>query len=628
MISILLALAPQILGKVPPVLGPFVGAVEPRQVSVFARVTTGEQDVLLSIVDADGKSLGDFRVATLPEHDFCVHWTVPNLKPGSSYAVAMRGRRTFFRTPDEPDRPGRVSIAFGSCADDRPGLVNPVWASIQKDAPDALALIGDTPYIDSTDASIQIRRYREFIGSPELSALLQTTAFYATWDDHDFAFDGADGTAKGKEASRTAFLEYHANPSAGEGDQGIFTRFRSGPADVFLLDTRWFSGTEKSFADPEKPTLLGARQWEWLKRELSASTAPFKLLVSGMIWNEAVRPGKPDYWMAYPYERAALFAYLAEKKISGVVLIGGDIHRSRALVHPSSETGVPYPIHEWITSPLGTSVMDEANAPHPDLVFDRGEKHSYLIVTADSLKTPPTLTASFRSAGAGEMYHLSIGGNGQPSNTAIVAEPRTDEGGVKRTNQVLERAKAGPADLVFLGDSITEGWEGAGAEVWAKRYAPRKAIELGVGGDRTQHVLSRIDHGQLDGVAPKLVVLMIGTNNSNGDDHTAREIADGIGAVVSRIREKLPQTKILLLAIFPRGDTPNPQREKNAEASRFASKLADGKAVRYLDIGERFLGKDGSISKEIMPDFLHLSPRGYQLWADAIEAQVREILGK
>src|SRR5439155_21488655 len=133
------------------------------------------------------------------------------------------------------------------------------------------------------------------------------------------------------EASRRAFLEYHVNPSAGEGEQGIYTRFRLGAADVFLLDTRWFSGTEKSFADPEKTTLLGAKQWEWLQRGLQDSSAPFKLLVCGMIWNEAVRPGKPDYWMKYPWERAALFHFLAEKKIAGVVLVGGDIHRSRAL---------------------------------------------------------------------------------------------------------------------------------------------------------------------------------------------------------------------------------------------------------------------------------------------------------
>jgi beta-glucosidase len=201
------------------------------------------------------------------------------------------------------------------------------------------------------------------------------------------------------------------------------------------------------------------------------------------------------------------------------------------------------------------------------------------------------------------------------------------------------RAKQGAAngdiDLIFLGDSITQGWETDGKDVWAKSYGPRHAFNIGVSGDRTQHVLWRLDHGNVDGLAkpakghaPKLLVMMIGTNNSNGNDNSAEEIGDGVKAIVASLRQKLPETKILMLAIFPRGEKPNPQREKNAKASELASKAADGKMVHYLDIGKAFLEKDGTLTKEVMPDALHLSPKGYQIWADSIEPKVRELMGE
>ncbi len=218
------------------------------------------------------------------------------------------------------------------------------------------------------------------------------------------------------------------------------------------------------------------------------------------------------------------------------------------------------------------------------------------------------------------------------SHSAVTPVDRTDERWVTRNESLNARARKGGIDLIFLGDSITQGWEGVGKEVWAKHYAPRRALNLGISGDRTQHVLWRLDHGNLDGLVspdgagPKLIVLMIGTNNSNGDDNTAAEIADGIKAIVEKLRARLPKTKILMLAIFPRGETPNPQRDKNAEASLLASKIGDGDMVHYLDIGARFLSPDGTLSKDIMPDGLHLSPRGYEIWAEAIDANVEELM--
>jgi lysophospholipase L1-like esterase len=208
--------------------------------------------------------------------------------------------------------------------------------------------------------------------------------------------------------------------------------------------------------------------------------------------------------------------------------------------------------------------------------------------------------------------------------TTLVPVPR-DGGWMKRHESINAVAKSGDIDLVFVGDSITQGW--GNNDVWKKFYGHRRAMNAGIGGDRTQHVLWRLDHGNVDGIKPKLVVLMIGTNNSNREDNTAEEIGAGIVAIVGKLKEKLPEAKILVLAVFPRGEKPNAQREKNAKASEIASRTADDKQVFFLDIGQQFLGEDGILSKEIMPDYLHLTAKGYEIWAKSIEPKVAAILG-
>ncbi|MGE0480967.1 MAG: GDSL-type esterase/lipase family protein [Phycisphaerae bacterium] len=242
----------------------------------------------------------------------------------------------------------------------------------------------------------------------------------------------------------------------------------------------------------------------------------------------------------------------------------------------------------------------------------------------------------------GAPFVLSQSAATAPAHSAVTPAPRSADWWTKRHEALCERARAADAALVFIGDSITQGWETAGKDVWGRFYDQRGACNLGISGDRTQHVLWRLDHGALDAwappadvaatrparQAPKLAVLMIGTNNSNGTDNTPGEIADGITAIVGQLRARLPGTRVLVLGIFPRGEKPNPQREKNADASARVAKLADGKMVHYLDIGRKFLDPDGVLEKDIMPDLLHLSPRGYEIWAEAIEPTVKELLGE
>lgn len=211
-------------------------------------------------------------------------------------------------------------------------------------------------------------------------------------------------------------------------------------------------------------------------------------------------------------------------------------------------------------------------------------------------------------------------------NDAIVPVPR-DGGWMKRHESFNERVKQGHADLLFIGDSITQGWEGAGKGVWEKFYGKRNAVNLGIGGDRTQHVLWRLDNGNVEGIKPKLAVLMIGTNNSG--TNTSEQIAAGVKAIVEKLRTKLPETKVLVLGIFPRGaDKTNKNRQVNEGANEIIKGLADDKAVFYLDIGPNFLQDDGTLSKEVMPDLLHLNEKSYTTWAESIEPKVKELLGE
>ncbi len=209
-------------------------------------------------------------------------------------------------------------------------------------------------------------------------------------------------------------------------------------------------------------------------------------------------------------------------------------------------------------------------------------------------------------------------------NDAIKPVPR-DGNWMKRHDSFNERVKQGNVDLLFIGDSITQAWEGPGKEAWAKQFAPKNAVNLGIGGDRTQHVLWRLDNGNIKDIKPKLAVIMIGTNNSR--QNKPEETAAGVTAIVTKLREKLPETKILLLAIFPRGaDNNDMLRQVNTQVNEQISKLADGKMVEFLYIGPKFLAEDGTLNKEIMPDLLHLSVKGYEIWAEAIEPHVTRMM--
>lgn len=218
--------------------------------------------------------------------------------------------------------------------------------------------------------------------------------------------------------------------------------------------------------------------------------------------------------------------------------------------------------------------------------------------------------------------------------TSMEGKPNANFGqidaGFKRQHESFLQRKQQPVGLVFLGDSITAGW-GRAKDIWAEHYQKHDVANFGISGDRTQHVLWRIENGELDGISPKVVVLMIGTNNIG--NHSADQIAAGVTAIVQAIHTKLPNTKVLLLGIFPRVEkatdargNPNPTRVKLQQVNQAIAKLDDGKQTRYLEIWKQFLAEDGTLPKTIMPDSLHPNAQGYKIWADSMQPLLDEMM--
>jgi lysophospholipase L1-like esterase len=213
------------------------------------------------------------------------------------------------------------------------------------------------------------------------------------------------------------------------------------------------------------------------------------------------------------------------------------------------------------------------------------------------------------------------------SQVAIATTPtdRLLEGWWKQRHEACLKVES--CDVAFLGDSITQGWEVEGRAIWDKLFAPLKAANFGFGGDRTEHVLWRLANGELIPAKPKLVVIMIGTNNIGHRSTNAEATAEGVRAIVGQLRKGLPKSRILLLGILPRGRTADDEMRRSvAQATEGFKTGADGKYVHFFDSGRPFLRADGLLRDTLMPDLLHLNSDGYEVWARAIEPEIRRLL--
>ena len=220
-------------------------------------------------------------------------------------------------------------------------------------------------------------------------------------------------------------------------------------------------------------------------------------------------------------------------------------------------------------------------------------------------------------------------------NTALIPAPRDfPTNWMARHEGLVAQARKGGVDVLFLGDSITDGWSwGTGGKpIWDKTFAPRHAANFGIGYDRIQNVLWRIENGELEGIDPKIVVLLIGTNNSGYEDNgkprnTTPEIIEGVSNLVRRIQFHLPGVKIVLFGMFPRGEKPDLIRDQVKAVNAGLAQLASDR-VKYLDIGEKFLAPDGALPRTLFPDLLHPNTQGYQIWADALVPLLDELMTK
>jgi lysophospholipase L1-like esterase len=227
-------------------------------------------------------------------------------------------------------------------------------------------------------------------------------------------------------------------------------------------------------------------------------------------------------------------------------------------------------------------------------------------------------------------------GGPAPAAASVPADqpaPRTDANSLKAHEQLLEKAKRGGIDVYFVGDSITRRW-GATDYLdflahWKQTFFGWNAGDFGWGGDTTQNILWRLDNGELDGVNPKVIVILAGTNNVGrqvGDDAKVADVTRGLQAIVARCRAKAPNATLVLTAIFPRNDNPAVMPTINAINAGIA-RLADGKKVRFLNVNAQLADADGKLFAGMMGDQLHPTLKGYQVWADGLKPILTELLG-
>jgi alkaline phosphatase D len=340
--------------------GPMIGAARPDGVTIWARVS-GAHAVQVAV--GDDPFLGNARataaVAAREADDFTVRIPVAGLAPGRRYfyRVLVDGR------PDDylddgpalsfvtaPPGKARFRVAYGSCARYQADRRQRIWDAVRDANPDQFFWLGDNVYVDALNPSAFAEEYRRQRSVASLQPLLRSVPQLAIWDDHDYGLNNHDRTSPMKDAGFAAFKQYWANPSHGlDAAPGVFFPYTYGGVDFFFLDVRTYRDPNEAPATPDK-TMLGAAQLAWLKDQIAASRAPFKVLVSGSGWSAGKGP-TGDAWSAFTSERNALFDFIRDRRIEGVILLSGDTHVGELNCIPWSDKG-GYDFYDLVSSPL------------------------------------------------------------------------------------------------------------------------------------------------------------------------------------------------------------------------------------------------------------------------------------
>jgi alkaline phosphatase D len=361
--------------------GPMVGAVGPDHLSIWSRASGAFEVQVEYATDrafTDAKLTPPVRAAA--EQDLCTVVRVEGLQPGTRYFYRMhvngirdRHAPVAFHTKTAPAGPANFRVAFGSCVRQQLDPEQLIFSAIAQQGPDLFFWLGDNIYCDSDDAGVMAGLYQRQRAVPRLQPLIRSTPQLAIWDDHDFGYNNGDRHSPFKDQALSVFRRYWANPAYGQaGMPGCFFKYQYGGVDFFFLDGRYH---RDSPAAPDRPgkTMLGSAQKRWLKAELKASRAPFKVLVSGTGWSTADMPG--DSWSAFLDERNELFDFIRDEKIGGVFGISGDQHLGELNCIPWSERG-GYDFYDLTSSGLAQNMNDDWPDQAPEVrmreVYSKG----------------------------------------------------------------------------------------------------------------------------------------------------------------------------------------------------------------------------------------------------------------
>jgi alkaline phosphatase D len=356
--------------------GPMIGAVGPDRVSIHARSSACTSLAVRYSTHSDlSGAKTSTPVTTCAASDYTVRFEIEGLQPDTRYYYSvlldgvpdpyLRSAAPFhFTTAPMPGARKSFRIAFGSCARIQYEPVQPIWDAVMSMHPDLFLWLGDNVYHDTLEPQIMDEMWRWQRSVPNLQPLLRSVPQLAIWDDHDFGLNNHDRTNPVKDLALASFRRYWANPSYGLADApGVFFRQQYGAVDLFMLDGRYYRDPNEAPDVPGK-TLLGAAQLAWLKMSLRESRATFKVLACGSGWSVAKGPGE-DSWAAFLHERDALFDFIRDEAIGGVVLISGDTHVGELNCIPWSEHG-GYDLYDIVSSPLAQPRADSWRSRKPE----------------------------------------------------------------------------------------------------------------------------------------------------------------------------------------------------------------------------------------------------------------------
>ena len=450
----------EVLGYPRALQGPMVGAPGPGHFTVWVRASGAFPVTLEYAADRDFRQVQQGPTLTArAEDDCCLTFRVEGLKPDTDYWYRLKydGQQDRFqfapnRTRTAPDGPAAFRVAFGSCCRIQYDADQPIWNAVRGLDPDLFFWLGDNIYGDSDQPAALMDLYGRGRVVERLLPLLRSTPQLAIWDDHDFGYNDSDGRSPFKAASLNVFKKVWANPAYGEADNpGVYFKQAYGGVDFFFLDGRYHRDPTNQTDDAAK-TVLGARQKAWLKRELKASQAPFKVLVSGGGFSSAENEKGGDSWGVYLTERNEIFDFIRDQNIGGVVCISGDSHMGELNCIPRSEVG-GYDIYDMCSSPLAQMPANKNMRQAPEVrIRDTWTRSVNVGLMRFDLTGPtPRLTYTLHDVQGEAVWDELVLTPDDLTNGVKTWDQKADPEELRR----LERFKAGGG---YYGFDAPEGW--------------------------------------------------------------------------------------------------------------------------------------------------------------------------